>query len=283
MTLLTHGPGPRTRTAPTGPVGHKVPARPGAPAGPGRPSAATSAARTGTTASGLTDTLLLGPLPATALALCRLDEPHVPVTLHPEERRLAGALPPARRPDFIAGRTAAARALGALGIGGPVLRDGRRPVFPAGVRGSISHCVGHIGVSLVSVHPRVIATGTDLERTDRLGPDAARLVCTPHEREWVRRARRPESRLSVVFSAKEAVYKALSALGTPAPVFHDVELRVADGRLHAHVARGLLPAGCRLIGWVRLLPGNHVMTSVAVLSDGGRPGGETTVASFDVL
>ncbi|KES06223.1 hypothetical protein BU52_15940 [Streptomyces toyocaensis] len=277
MTLITHHPGLRPRAATAEPAGPRVSAVPDGPSPP------TTGARTGTTASSLADTLLLGPLPATALALCRLDESRVPVSLHPEERRLADALRPARRPDFVAGRAAAALALRALGVGGPVLRNGRRPVFPAGVRGSISHCVGHVGVSFVSVHPRVIATGTDLERTDRLGRDAARLVCTPHEHEWVRQARRPESRLSVVFSAKEAVYKALSALDAPAPVFHDVELRVAEGRLHAHLARGLLPAGCRLLGWVRLLPDNHVMTSVAVLSEGGRPGGEASVASFDVL
>ncbi|MFE2053621.1 4'-phosphopantetheinyl transferase superfamily protein [Streptomyces sp. NPDC059459] len=235
------------------------------------------------TAADLTDTLLLGPLPATALALCRYDEDRTPMSLHPEEARLASTLPPARRPDFVAGRAAAARALGALRVGGPVLRDGRRPVFPAGVRGSVSHCVGHIGACFASVHPQVLATGTDLERTDRLGRDAERLVCTPHERAWVRQARRPESRLAVVFSAKEAVYKALSALGRPEPVFHDIELRVAGSRLHAHLTHGLLPAGSRLAGWVRLLPGHHVMTSVAVLSEDRRPGGTPSVAPFDVL
>ncbi|WP_426569035.1 4'-phosphopantetheinyl transferase superfamily protein [Streptomyces canus] len=275
MTPTTHRTGLRTRAG-TGP------AEPEAYAVPDRPHSPTVAARAAAPASGLGDAVVLGPLPATALAWCRLDEPRTPVTLHPEEERLARSLPTARRADFLAGRAAAARALRALGIGGPVLRDGRRPVFPAGVRGSISHCVGHIGACFVSVHPRVIATGADLERTDRLGQDAARLVCTPHERAWVGQARRPESRLSVVFSAKEAVYKALSALDAPEPVFHDIELRVAGGRLHAHLAGGLLPARCRLAGWVRLLPGNHVMTTVAVLSDGGRPDDETSVAPFDV-
>ncbi|MGX2995734.1 4'-phosphopantetheinyl transferase superfamily protein [Streptomyces sp. JNUCC 64] len=254
----------------------RLTARPGA-----RPTAPAPSAVIGT--------LLDSPFPATALALSRpptdplapLDPvstgsptplaPPASAPLHPEEQRLLGTLPPARHPDFTAGRIAAARALRALGVEGPVLRDGRRPVFPAGSHGSISHCVGHIGACLASVHPRVVALGTDLERTDRLSWDAARLVCTPRERDWAARARRPESRLAVVFSAKEAIYKALSALGAPAPVFHDIELSVVRGRLVARPARGLLPARRRLLGWVRLLPGNHVMTSVAVLVGGGGP------------
>ncbi|MQS35757.1 4'-phosphopantetheinyl transferase family protein [Streptomyces katsurahamanus] len=213
----------------------------------------------------IADTLRIGPLPATVVALSRLD-PGARAPLHREEEPLLRALSPGRRPHFIVGRMAAARALRALGADGPVLRDGRRPVFPAGVRGSISHCVGPIGACFASANPRVVAVGTDLERTDRLSWDAAHLVCTPREYDWARRARRPESRLAVVFSAKEAVYKALSALETPEPVFHDVELRVARGRLHAHVAPGLLPEHRKILGWVRLLPGGHVITSVAVIS-----------------
>ncbi|MET9686086.1 hypothetical protein [Streptomyces coeruleorubidus] len=131
-------------------------------------------------APGLTDTCCFVPC-ATAMALCRLDAQRSPVTLHPEEERLASTLAPARRSDFIAGPAAASRALLALGISGPVLRDGRQPVCPARVRGSISHCEGHIRACFVSVHLRAIATGTDLEHTDRLGSDAARLVCTPHQ------------------------------------------------------------------------------------------------------
>ncbi|MFE4870898.1 4'-phosphopantetheinyl transferase [Streptomyces sp. NPDC056682] len=207
-----------------------------------------------------------GPLPGTAIALLQ-PTPDTAVALHPEEERLLDALPAGQRPDFVAGRLAAARALAALGTEGPVLRAGRRPLFPTGVRGSISHCTGHIGVCIASTNPAVAATGIDLERTDRLSRGAARLVCTPREREWIARARRPESRLSVLFSAKEAIYKALSGLSPRDPVFHDVELRVSHGELTVGLPAGLLPDRHRLTGWVQLLSGGYVLTSVAVLTE----------------
>ncbi|MFF4156682.1 4'-phosphopantetheinyl transferase [Streptomyces sp. NPDC001678] len=223
-----------------------------------------------------------GPLPHTALALHQL-APDTAVQLHDDEMRLLRGLPARRRADFAAGRLAARRALAVLGVPGPVLRDGRRPLFPAGTTGSISHCTGHIGVSFVSTHPGVAATGIDLERTDRLTRATARLVCTRHERAWVSRARRPESRLSVLFSAKEALYKALSGLSPRTPVFHDVELHVERGLLEIRIGRGLLPAGHHLTGWVRLLAGNHVLTTVAVLTGAptGREDNRTGTLRFE--
>ncbi|MFF4406532.1 4'-phosphopantetheinyl transferase [Streptomyces sp. NPDC001262] len=206
-----------------------------------------------------------GPLPGTAIALFR-GGPGTATCLHDREEELLRGLPVRRRADFAAGRMAAARALAALGTGGPVLRDGRRPVFPAGIRGSISHCTGHIGACIASAHPEVCATGIDLERTGRLGRDAARIVCTSRERAWVAEGRRPQDRLTVLFSAKEAVYKAVSGLCTRRPVFHDVELGVERGRLHIEVAAALLTAPHRLTGRVRRLPGGHVLASVVVRS-----------------
>lgn len=213
------------------------------------------------------------PLPRTAIALF----PHTPGTeppLHEEETRLLHRLPPAQHPTFVAGRAAAGRALGLLGVDGPVLRDGRRPLFPVGTRGSISHTTGPIGASIATTNPDVVTVGIDLERTDRLGRGADRLVCTARERLWIARARRPESRLSVLFSAKEAIYKALDAISPRPPVFHDVEIRLEDplpdtrlgSRLDVRVAPGLLREEHRVVGWIQLLPGNHVLTSAAVIA-----------------
>jgi 4'-phosphopantetheinyl transferase EntD len=225
--------------------------------------------------------VLAGPLAATATAIVQIGNDASTLALHPQERALEQGLPTGRRADFIAGRMAAARALQALNVKGPVLRDGRRPLFPTAVHGSISHCTGHIGACLASTHPQVLAMGVDIERTDRLGHDAARLVCTPLENAWIQEARRPESRLSVVFSAKEAVYKALSALDRDEVVFHDVELQVHGGRLHAHLRRNLLPPECSLVGWVRLLADRHVLSSVAIVEGYANPGG-LLVAPSDV-
>ncbi|MFH9111577.1 hypothetical protein ACH4LN_33250, partial [Streptomyces albus] len=117
--------------------------------------------------------VLAGPLVGTATAIVQFNNDAS--TLHPQERELEQQLAPARRADFAAGRLAAARALQALNVHGPVLRDGRRPLFPEDAHGSISHCAGHIGACFASIHPQVLATGVDIERTDRLGRDATHL------------------------------------------------------------------------------------------------------------
>ncbi|UUU28020.1 4'-phosphopantetheinyl transferase superfamily protein [Streptomyces sp. DSM 40750] len=172
---------------------------------------------------------------------------------------------PGRQADFVAGRRAAARALDALGRAGPVLREGRRPLFPPGVRGSISHCVGHIGACVATTNPAVAAVGIDLERTDRLTWGTTHLICTPREARWAAAARRPESRLSVVFSAKEAVYKALSALSPHRrPLFHDSEIKISGKRLDIRVSGDLLPPGHDIFGWALLIPGGYVLTFTAV-------------------
>ncbi|MBT2393154.1 4'-phosphopantetheinyl transferase superfamily protein [Streptomyces sp. ISL-1] len=209
-----------------------------------------------------------GPLPDTVVALDGFGPNEDPVQLHEAEEELLRQLPAARRADFVAGRRAAARAMAALGHTGPVLREDRRPLFPPGARGSISHCAGHIAASIASTHPTVAATGIDLERADRLTWGTATLICTPREVRWVAAARRRESRLSVVFSTKEAVYKALCALPSPRqPTFHDAELHIAGNRIGICVTDDLLPKGHRIFGWLELLRGSHIVTCVAIVDD----------------
>lgn len=189
--------------------------------------------------------------------------------LHPAERDLLSGRSPGRRRDFTAGRHAAAEALRLLGRPGPVLRDGRRPRFPAGVRGSISHCEGAVAVCLATVREDVLGIGVDIERLGRLGAAAARLVCTERERARLGRGPGGDARLTAVFSAKEAFYKAFSALEPalePArePTFHEVEVAfLADGRLAFETVAGLLPRGTAATGRIGTV-GPYVRTSVVL-------------------
>ncbi|MFE0178865.1 4'-phosphopantetheinyl transferase [Streptomyces sp. NPDC059002] len=191
--------------------------------------------------------------------------------LHPAEEELKYAMAPGRWGDFTAGRLAAAQALSAIGASGPVLRKGRSPMFPPGVKGAISHSAGHVGASLVSRCREVVSVGVDVERTDRLSREAERIVCTPWERAWVAGAGRPQSRLSVLFSVKEAVYKAISALRPDRrPTFHDAEVRFGRTDLRVSLVPGLLPYGFRLTGEVRLVKDSYAVASVLVLAPGAR-------------
>ncbi|GGV23500.1 hypothetical protein GCM10010495_43810 [Kitasatospora herbaricolor] len=132
----------------------------------------------------------------------------------PGEERLAALMQPGRRLDFLAGRRAARRALAAAGL--PVREipaAGRRPVFPPGCAGSISHS-GGLAVAVVARTGNRPAVGCDLEFRG-LPAAAAHLVLSRDEQDWMLRAAGPaecERRLLVAFSAKEAAFKAFGAL-----------------------------------------------------------------------
>ncbi|MGA5130237.1 enterobactin synthetase [Streptomyces olivoreticuli] len=147
-------------------------------------------------------------LAASGIALGLADGPGPP--LGPGERELVSAMPAPRRRDFLAGRLAARRALRAAGLpAGEILADGRRPVFPEGSVGSISHS-GGLAVALAAPAARFRALGCDLELRG-LPVEAARLVLSEDERVWMAGSVR---RLLFAFSAKETAFK---ALGDDAP------------------------------------------------------------------
>lgn len=199
--------------------------------------------------------------------------------LHPAEqalvRRMRGSSP-ARRRDFAAGRAAAGDALRLLGQSGPVLREALRPRFPTGVRGSISHCRGAVATCLATTRRDVAAVGVDVERVGRLSPETAVLICTPPERALVVDSDADGRLLTVMFSAKEAFYKAATTLCLPRePVFHDLEVVPDTGHANGNgnglrltAAAGLLPDGCVVRGQVRSV-GPYVWTTVLLQSRSG--------------
>jgi enterobactin synthetase component D len=132
----------------------------------------------------------------------------VQIPLHPAEERATEGMLPGRRREFWMGRSAARRALRELGAGeGPILTNGRRPVFPSGVTGSLSHSAG-VAVAIVAPSDRVRGLGVDLELRP-LPAGAGRLVLRPDEAAAVAAGRYS---CAEAFSAKEAAFKALEPL-----------------------------------------------------------------------
>ncbi|MET7581337.1 4'-phosphopantetheinyl transferase superfamily protein [Streptomyces microflavus] len=119
---------------------------------------------------------------------------------------------PRRRDSFAAGRLAAARATHDLtGRALWPLRDARgAPVWPPGVRGSISH-TGDLAVSVVVRGPDA-AVGIDLERAARAATPLATASwsCGPEEtrRLWALRGSARGLAALRLLCAKEALYKA---------------------------------------------------------------------------
>jgi 4'-phosphopantetheinyl transferase EntD len=160
-----------------------------------------------------------------------------PPPLDPREEGILGPQAvAARRVLFALGRAAARDALLEFGIADVGIRrgPGGEPLWPDGLVGAISHAPD-VAVAVVGRSFDYAGLGIDVEEPAR-GPTAraARLVCRPSEMAWVD----PESgtqRLTMLFSAKEAVFKALF------PIDH-MWLGFADAELTWHAERDAFEA-----------------------------------------
>ena len=130
--------------------------------------------------------------------------------LGPEEEQFIATAGDKRKRDFRAGRHCAKAALAALG--GPAdavigVGERRQPLWPAGYCGSISHTRGHC-VAVAGRREEFRAMGIDIEQATPLKEDVLHMICTPAEREALSRLDEPLAWAKVVFSIKEAIYKA---------------------------------------------------------------------------
>lgn len=148
--------------------------------------------------------------------------------LFPQERCAVAVAAASRRCQFATGRHLAHLALRDLGIapGAITRRDGRVPVWPAGIVGSISHA-GDVAVAAVAQAAETTALGIDLELPGRVGPRIQARVLTTSERAHLDRA---DARLAgLMFSAKEAGFKAVNPLVGRYIAFHEAEVVVDWG------------------------------------------------------
>jgi len=201
------------------------------------------------------------PLPQ-ALAGAQLLSCHFdPTQLQPDDAALSGiaAVKGAnkRQAEHLAGRLCARQALlqltGTASV--PAVGADRAPCWPAGVVGSITHGDGWAAAVVASASDYQglgldVETWLSHERAERL---AAQLLTSA---ELQRLEQLPESQraaqISLSFSLKESLFKALYPLVQQRFYFHDAEvLRAADGRAELQLLRDLgphWPAGSRCQG-----------------------------------
>lgn len=151
-----------------------------------------------------------------------------------DELALVAGSSVARHDELVDGRWCAHRAMERIGVTAePVLRtEAGAPVWPPGLRGSISHCASY-AVAAVTRSPEVRALGVDVELAQPLTDEVLGVVLTSRERTTP--APGPGGEV-VRFSAKESVYKAWSSAGGGWLDFADVEVALgADGTFAANV------------------------------------------------
>ncbi|HEY8544700.1 MAG TPA: 4'-phosphopantetheinyl transferase superfamily protein [Acidimicrobiales bacterium] len=150
-------------------------------------------------------------LPRAAVGSEVLGDPPEAVLLPEEEPVVAEAVEKRRR-EFATGRLCARRALGRLGVRPAAILPGPggEPVWPAGVVGSITHCAGYRAAA-VAWADDVPSLGIDAEPHHPLPAGVLDAVASRDEQLLLRRliVTGPEVHWDrVLFSAKEAVYKA---------------------------------------------------------------------------
>ena len=154
-------------------------------------------------------------------------------SLLPEERLALANVGTVRADAYSSGRRVAHEALRGINIDGCAIgKRGRVPVWPSGVVGSITHSRA-LAIAVVARRKRFAALGVDVEPFGRISRRVAERVLSERERSRLV----DDSWRTLLFSAKEAVYKALNPLTGEFLAFRDVEIVHGDGRFTARTTR----------------------------------------------
>jgi 4'-phosphopantetheinyl transferase EntD len=130
--------------------------------------------------------------------------------LEPDEASVVARAVPKRVQEFAAGRLCARSALARLGISGFAVRAApdRRPLWPDGVVGSITHTAGFCA-AVVAERCRFASLGLDTEIAEAVKEELWPSICVDAELRWIESLPRLDRAraATLVFCAKEAFYK----------------------------------------------------------------------------
>ena len=178
-----------------------------------------------------------------------------------------------RRAEFLAGRQCAHDALTQLTGNGAWLpsRQQLGPEWPPGTCGSLSHS-SDLAVACVGKSSQWQSIGIDIERLQpaERAQRLASQIMTNNELSWFNSL--PEeiraTVFSILFSAKESLFKALHPLVGRRFYFHDVELFVApqEGRLSIQLLVDLTPKWRKyqILALRYLIQRDYVLTLLAI-------------------
>jgi 4'-phosphopantetheinyl transferase EntD len=190
--------------------------------------------------------ILLGLFPPGVVA-AELRGPGNPELLLPGEAAHMGRAVPKRVAEFTAGRLCARRALAEFGIVDFPLEVGadRRPIWPDGMLGSITHTHGYCA-AVVAARRCVVALGVDSEVVGEVNEEIWCSICVPQETAWIRSLPRTQqdAAAALIFSTKEAFYKCQYPVTREFLGFHDVSVEApawnaAEGEFRVRPLRSI--------------------------------------------
>ncbi|HEY7173694.1 MAG TPA: 4'-phosphopantetheinyl transferase superfamily protein [Micromonosporaceae bacterium] len=164
--------------------------------------------------------------PVVVAAEATADDPAA--VLFPEEDACVRGALDARRREYATVRQCARRALAVLGLPAVPIPSGvgREPLWPPGVVGSMTHCDGYRAAAVARA-AKVHTIGIDAEPDEPLPEGVGVALLTSRERVAVRELAGAVPAISwdrLVFSAKEAVFKAWYPLTHTWLDFEDAEI-----------------------------------------------------------
>ena len=129
-----------------------------------------------------------------------------------------------RDKEFLLGLYCAAKALKSFGLEEPIVgqKETGSPQWPEGFVGSISHSKGLV-LSVVGRSDNYQSIGVDLEKVNRLKAQTIDRIVHDYERGFIQMDRK---KASILFSLKEAFYKAQSPIFNGQLNFKDVAMRM---------------------------------------------------------
>lgn len=161
------------------------------------------------------------------------------VGLRPEEADCVSRAIDKRKREFTAGRNCARAALKQLGANCGSIRVGpnREPVLPPGISASITHTADYCAAAAIRIGD-YLSLGIDAEPNRPLEGGLAEMICRPGEAIWIGRPAELDGIHGdkLIFSAKEAFYKAYFQACGRYLDFLDAEIRVLASRNRFQIA-----------------------------------------------
>ncbi len=215
--------------------------------------------------------LALPPLFPPTVRVVELSDPDLTEPLYPEEEAFIARAVDKRKTEFALGRTAARRALRELGLSPGALphQPDRSVGWPSAAWGSITHAEG-LCMAIAALRRDHAGVGVDAEVRGRVRRELWKHVASAGEIAWFEAAgdeTQAAERATLLFSAKEAFYKAQFCVSRAWVGFHDVELAfAANGTFEVHMLVDVGQAfarGERFLGRYALLDG-HAVTGLVL-------------------